>query len=586
MTIIIEPLGPSRILLHRGGTTQAALHLLIEGGTTLSAQHREVMLTPRLALWPQLAGRQHPSQALGIGHTGHTLLRVELGGSMGEIIADGHERIGTMTRDAVVGRTGDITQLRVERSHTLAQPLVEDLGRVALVATTVESQGGMATDARDEVAGVVHEHLIVGRVGAVPRIGEPEVLPDHQSVAVAGLEEGLRSRLSHPVAYHRHIHVAMVADSSVELARPIVEIGLREAPVASHHHDTLVVDEDLQGRIHILVGHLADARLVAHLVACGRESRIIEIRFTIAIGPPEAHRLTAELGEVVGTESHVAALLRGKPNGLLKADRSDPSAHRRCDGTGGIVGDTHDGRHRGQRIGRFEARRHIRVADMDIALQREPDVVPDTHLAARRGGDPVPADRGVESRVVESQDTSVDIGRFAIFHLYRPDMGVLVHAYLQGVVAPREIGGEVETSTAEGTLYAPHRLAIDEEVGFPIDAIQMEEHPLSLLQFRGQPEGGAIPKVAVEIALRDLPHRIAHRIVGYSPIVDKTRQDRARDRSGQPAVIAIASQLPSLGQRTALALLERDGRHTLGSRYRSRRGRPSPHLQFGEGIEP
>ena len=107
----------------------------------------------------------------------------------------------------------------------------------------------------------------------------------------------------------------MVADGSVELARPIVEIGLRETPVASHHHDALVVDKDLQGRVHILVGHLADARLVAHLVACGRESRIIEIRFTIAIGPPKTHRLTAELGRIEQYVDMVLTYLRLEEGG-------------------------------------------------------------------------------------------------------------------------------------------------------------------------------------------------------------------------------------------------------------------------------
>ena len=58
-----------------------------------------------------------------------------------------------------------------------ADGIVEGLEGIAFVAAAVEAEGGMVADAEDVVAGVAEEHGVVIGVGAVPGIGQPEILP-------------------------------------------------------------------------------------------------------------------------------------------------------------------------------------------------------------------------------------------------------------------------------------------------------------------------------------------------------------------------------------------------------------------------
>ena len=122
----------------------------------------------------------------------------------------------------------------------------------------------MAPDAVDEVAAVGEEQLFVVGVGTVPRIGQPEVLPHHDAVAVAGVVELIVARLPHPVAYHVVVHVAVVGHGRIVFAPAVVEVGLGEAPVAAEGDETLAVDEDLQCVVGVGIAHLTDSRLVVH----------------------------------------------------------------------------------------------------------------------------------------------------------------------------------------------------------------------------------------------------------------------------------------------------------------------------------
>ena len=84
----------------------------------------------------------------------------------------------------------------------------------------------MVADPPDGVSDVRHEEVLVGGVGAIPRIGEPEVLPDEEAVAVGGLVEFAVPGLADPVAHHGEVHVAVVTHGGFVLAGTVAQIGL------------------------------------------------------------------------------------------------------------------------------------------------------------------------------------------------------------------------------------------------------------------------------------------------------------------------------------------------------------------------
>jgi hypothetical protein len=81
-------------------------------------------------------------------------------------------------------------------------------------------------------------------------------------MTVAGLIELFVAGLSDPVAYHGAIHLPVIVYSNVVFATAIIEVILRESPVATKRYKALSVDVELQTRINIFVSDLTDARLI------------------------------------------------------------------------------------------------------------------------------------------------------------------------------------------------------------------------------------------------------------------------------------------------------------------------------------
>ena len=152
----------------------------------------------------------------------------------------------------------------MQRLHKVAQPSVDRLWRIALVSAAVDADGRMVAYAFHVVVGVAQEHVLVERVGTVSRVGEPEVLPHHYAVSVTGFVELLVACLSHPVAYHVEVHVAVVSHRNVIFASAVAQVVLAESPVAAQRYEPSAVDVYLQLRVHVLVVHLAYARLECH----------------------------------------------------------------------------------------------------------------------------------------------------------------------------------------------------------------------------------------------------------------------------------------------------------------------------------
>ena len=119
----------------------------------------------------------------------------------------------------------------------------------------------MLADKADIIPGIVKEHLIVIRIRTVSRIRKPEVLPNHDSILVAGIVELLIACLANPVTDHIQVHIPVHTRRGVIFLSTVAEIIFTEAPVAALREEAAAVDEHFQVAHHIAVCEFPDARL-------------------------------------------------------------------------------------------------------------------------------------------------------------------------------------------------------------------------------------------------------------------------------------------------------------------------------------
>ena len=137
------------------------------------------------------------------------------------------------------------------------------------------------------------EHGVVVGIGAVPRIRQPEILPHHHPMAVAGIVELILADLADPVADHVEVHLGVVAHGGVVLPRAVAQHGFAEAPVAALGNEAAAVDPHAQRAAFLAVGELAHAGLeplrVGNRAGGGFELQadVVKIRLAVSGGPPE-----------------------------------------------------------------------------------------------------------------------------------------------------------------------------------------------------------------------------------------------------------------------------------------------------------
>ena len=102
--------------------------------------------------------------------------------------------------------------------------------------------------------------VVVG-VGTVPRIRQPEILPHHHAIPVAGFVEFVVADLPHPVADHVEVHLRVVAHRGIVFARAIAQHRFAEAPIAALGNEAPAVDPHAQRAVVLAVGELPHARL-------------------------------------------------------------------------------------------------------------------------------------------------------------------------------------------------------------------------------------------------------------------------------------------------------------------------------------
>ena len=220
------------------------------------------MLPPLGILWPQGCRTERTAHALDVHHIGHAALGMYLAALTLEVLIHRQRPIRASSTDTFGRRMRDIFYAWSESVNILTQTAVDGFGWETFISTAIETDAGMTTHTAQVVAGIVEEHHIVVGVRTIGGIGEPKVLPDHDAMTIASLVERFVAYLSHPVAYHREVHVAMIPHGNVIFARTIEQIVFVEAPVASQRNETTTIDKDLQAISQTCVAHLAQTSLI------------------------------------------------------------------------------------------------------------------------------------------------------------------------------------------------------------------------------------------------------------------------------------------------------------------------------------
>ena len=116
----------------------------------------------------------------------------------------------------------------------------------------------MAADALHIVLGIGNKHCQVIRIGTVGRIGQPEILPDHDAISVAGIIQFFVANHAYPVAKHGEVHVCMISHGSLVFAAPVIQVRLTEAPVTTTANETATVDVEVQHVVLLVERHLTN----------------------------------------------------------------------------------------------------------------------------------------------------------------------------------------------------------------------------------------------------------------------------------------------------------------------------------------
>ena len=397
----------------------------------------------------------------------------------------------------------------------------------------------MAADTFHIIFSIGDEHFRIIRIRPVRRVRQPKVLPDHDTVTVACFIQFLVTDHTDPVTHDRKIHIGMISDSNVVFAGTIVQVGFTESPVSSATDKTTAVDEHAQDMIIFIECHLADTDLevfrIRHLIVdLEGEISIIQIRFSVTFRPPQTRILHLQLSKILCIEDYRLFLSGRQFYRLLECDIAYLTFQHTFYGIRVMVLHDHFRRQCGRgRVGQRQYGSHERIGYRHFSGSRQEDIVPNTDITSAHRRDPVPANRCVESRIVSTQDTSVEVRALCILFLDGTDMFVFDDLYSHYVLTRNNYIRHIELATHKGTLDTAGLLTVHINVCFPVDTIEVQEDTFLFEVFR-HGKLVAIPKVGVEERFRN--HRLIVGIVriGNSPNILVTAQDSTRHGSNDP----------------------------------------------------
>ena len=338
--------------------------------------------------------------------------------------------------------------------------------------------------------------------------------------------------------------------SNVVFTPTIVEVRLAEAPVASEAHESTTIHVEVQALVclhhlpctighsagsilFLLEGHLSDTRLEVGLIRSlpidvETQSHIIEILLPIAIRPPEVRVLHQQLGGVLRIQLHDLLLLSSQRQRLLEADVPQLTLQRTIHRLVGMILHLYLYEHlRTVGLWQRKLRAYEWVFQCHSTCISEVHIIPDAHVPASDGRNPVPTNRRMERGIVSSKDATIGFTAPGCLLLHCARVRILDHLHSQHVGALLQHLCHIEVPTQEASVYLAQIAAIQPHLCFPVDAIEIQESTLRSLVGR---ELIPIPEVRKEVRLRN--HQLIIRKVGLwdGSSIHIARQHRARHR--------------------------------------------------------
>ena len=342
----------------------------------------------------------------------------------------------------------------------------------------------MAADTFHVIFGIGNEHLGVIRIGAVGRVGQPKVLPDHDAVAVAGFVKLFVTDHADPVTHHREVHIGVIGHRDVVFATAIVQVRLTKTPVSAATDKATSVDEEAQYTVIFIKRHLTDAGFevtcIGYLIAdFKRKVRVVKIRSAVPFRPPQARMSHVQLRISCRVENDCFFFARSQLDRLFKRDFADFAFERTLHGFCIPVPDDDAGRQLGRgRIGQGKYGAHKRIGDGDMARRCERYVVPYSDVASAHGRNPVPSDRCMERRIIGAQNTSVKVGALTVLLFDGADVRILHNLDRNHILPRNDKVGHVELAPHESSLDTSQFVAVQIHVGFPVDTVEIEEQTI------------------------------------------------------------------------------------------------------------
>ncbi len=146
------------------------------------------------------------------------------------------QRIPTPAAHGQKSRIGYVIPCTIQFHRQFPETLVKLLRRVPFVPAAVNDKGGMGTVFPYLVRRVLQEHFGIIGIRPVHRVGQPEIIPYHNSVLVAGLIKRRMVCHPHPVADHIQICFPVQADLIVVILRAVKLQAVIHTPVSALCH--------------------------------------------------------------------------------------------------------------------------------------------------------------------------------------------------------------------------------------------------------------------------------------------------------------------------------------------------------------
>ena len=212
------------------------------------------------------------------------------------------------------------------------------------------------------------------------------------------------------------------------------------------------------------------------------------------------HLLILQLWEVGRQEVDFLGSMSRQCDFLFELNRSNPTVQLRLLLLVGVIRNDDCWRHRSKCIGSIDCDLafYDGVAEgQTIGRCRQINIVPDADVATADAANPVPAHRCMERGIIGSEQTTIVIGGLLVLEFRATRMGTLLYLYSQHIHSIAQIASDVGLATHEGTFDAVRLLSVEPDVRLPVDAVEVQEHTLSL-HLVGYAELTAIPEVTIE----------------------------------------------------------------------------------------